>query len=178
MSNSQEHWAVFPEDPRYSASNLGRIKNNVTNRIVEGWVKKTKYNTYKCFRVGNSRTGGKIWHFHYVILSSFVPKPESNYVCDHINRNTMDNRLENLRWVSYSANILNSDRRTLYCFYNGEYFHTFNGWEDAGHYFHRHHKYLQKLNREQGNYRGFHFISAKEYRQMTGYNRFIVSICD
>ena len=47
--------------------------------------------------------------------------------CDHIDRNTMNNNVENLRWVSHSANCKNRTRRKcerdrlLYLVYdNGE----------------------------------------------------------
>lgn len=36
-----------------------------------------------------------------------VPKPDENYQIDHINRNKLDNSIENLRWVTPSENCLN-----------------------------------------------------------------------
>lgn len=51
---------------------------------------------YKCHRV-------------ILILHGFYPG--SKQVADHVNRNTLDNRIENLRWVSLSQN--NSNRIIL-----------------------------------------------------------------
>jgi len=63
-----------------------------------------------------TRTTGKRLYFHctrvpiyQVVLETFVPKPNSlkRLVPDHINRNSMDNRLSNLRWLSLKLNQLN-----------------------------------------------------------------------
>lgn len=35
------------------------------------------------------------------------PKPKANLVCDHINRDRLDNRLSNLRWVERWVNVAN-----------------------------------------------------------------------
>ena len=45
---------------------------------------------------------------HGFVLRSFIPKPSPMYtVCDHINRNTMDPRLINLRWSNPVLNMMN-----------------------------------------------------------------------
>lgn len=45
---------------------------------------------------------------HCIIMELFgPPKPGPEYQIDHINRNRIDNRLENLRWVTPSENCLN-----------------------------------------------------------------------
>lgn len=38
------------------------------------------------------------------------PKPGSEYQIDHINRDSHDNRLENLRWVTAGENMNNQDK--------------------------------------------------------------------
>ena len=44
---------------------------------------------------------------HRIIAQQFIPNP-NNYKCvDHINRDRTDNHIENLRYVSYSENLLN-----------------------------------------------------------------------
>lgn len=45
---------------------------------------------------------------HRLVMELFgAPSPGDDYQIDHINRNTFDNRLENLRWVTRSENCLN-----------------------------------------------------------------------
>lgn len=45
---------------------------------------------------------------HRLLMELFgPPKPGPKYMIDHINRNRLDNRLENLRWVTARENCLN-----------------------------------------------------------------------
>ena len=52
---------------------------------------------------------GDSLHKHVIIAEQFVPNddPEHKTCVDHINHIRTDNRLTNLRWVSYSENALN-----------------------------------------------------------------------
>ena len=169
-----EDWSVFPEDTNYSASNLGRIKNNKTGKILSGHItysKTTPYIYIKC------HPSGKSVGAHYMVLASFIPKPKGVWVCDHINHNTLDNRLENLRWLSVRDNIMNSDYRTIYGFYNGEYVRNFKGWKEVGEF--------TGLNPKTASGRartkiinGWRFMTIKAFRKKSGYNRFVILNCD
>ena len=46
---------------------------------------------------------------HPMVLRHFLPNPWPNYydMCDHINRDSMDSRLDNLRWSNVFLNGLN-----------------------------------------------------------------------
>ena len=45
---------------------------------------------------------------HQIVMECFgPPKPGEKYQIDHINRNKLDNRIENLRWVTPSENCMN-----------------------------------------------------------------------
>ena len=44
----------------------------------------------------------KHFKMHRLIALAFIPNPDNKPCVDHINRNTQDNRIENLRWVNRS----------------------------------------------------------------------------
>ena len=49
---------------------------------------------------------------HHAVLSAWVcPRPEG-YECDHLNGNSLDNRVENLQWVTHQENM--HRRKVLY----------------------------------------------------------------
>ena len=105
-----ENWKVIPDYPKYFVSDLGRVKRF---RIMRTFYT----NGYE--RVGLSDSPNKRSNkmIHVLVLSTFKPNPRPDfYTCvDHINRNTYDNRLINLRWSNGTLNKLNSNARG-FCF--------------------------------------------------------------
>lgn len=95
----------------YQISNAGRIRSyskmrgpvllrpkNLQSRVNKhGYLQKTLVN----------ENGRKTWDIHRLVALTFIPNPENKPCVDHINTNRTDNRVENLRWVTYSENASN-----------------------------------------------------------------------
>lgn len=66
---------------------------------------------------------------HRLVAMTYLPNPEGKEEVDHINKNRMDNRLENLRWVTSAENKANAEfkgskkiRTKIRCVETGEIF--------------------------------------------------------
>jgi len=59
----------------------------------------------------NKRKNLKI---HRLIALHFIDNPNNYQIVDHVNQNRVDNRIENLRWITHSGNNRNSKNRGEY----------------------------------------------------------------
>lgn len=57
----------------------------------------------------NLSKDGKVYtkNIHRLVAEAFIPNPENKNCVDHINTIRTDNRVENLKWVSYTENMNN-----------------------------------------------------------------------
>jgi hypothetical protein len=94
-----EIWKDY--DHRYIVSTEGRVFDTRRMKII------------KPCRIDKGYAGGGIHGygrtFHPMILKTFVPNPWPGYytMCDHINGDRFDPRLENLRWSNINLNGIN-----------------------------------------------------------------------
>lgn len=73
----------------------------------EEFIPKAQYGT-RATRYLRVRVRNKNWRLHQLVMKFFgPPKPGENYEIDHIDRNTQNNNITNLRWVTRQENANN-----------------------------------------------------------------------
>ena len=89
----------------YSVSSEGQVQSHLTGIVLKPAVNHKGY-----LIVQLSLSGSKRNHrIHRLVAEAFIPNPENLPEVDHINGDRQDNRVENLRWVTGSANTRNRE---------------------------------------------------------------------
>jgi hypothetical protein len=88
-----EVWKIVEEFTNYEVSNLGRVKNRKTNRILKSC------NTGGYIIVGlSSNCKIRTFFVHRLVALAFIPNPENKQHVNHIDNNTTNNNVINLEW--------------------------------------------------------------------------------
>ena len=84
---------------KYYVTDEGKLFNKITN---EEFIPVPNKNGYVYITIQYKRV-----KLHRIIAEAFIPNPDNKPQIDHINRNKLDNRVENLRWVTAQENSNN-----------------------------------------------------------------------
>lgn len=89
-------WAPLPRHPGYEVSDEGQVRNACTRHVLATDVSDSGY-----LRVG---IRGKHYRVHRLVLEAFVGPRSRRFEGEHHNDDRLDNRPENLRWVTRRTN--------------------------------------------------------------------------
>ena len=97
----QEYWGDIEEfDGLYQASNLGRIRNKKTERILKCQKNKKGYLVVG-LRKNNTQITRQV---HRLVAKTFIPNPENKPQVNHKDGNKEDCCISNLEWNTNGEN--------------------------------------------------------------------------
>lgn len=98
----KEIWKQIPDFPNYECSNLGRIKNIKTNKILRGTNRQTGYSFIDLYNFEEHKR--KNAQIHRIVALLFVDNPDNKPYVNHIDGNKTNNIYTNLEWCTPQEN--------------------------------------------------------------------------
>ena len=90
------------EGCNYEVSNMGRIRNSETGKVLAGRPTRRKY-----LRVHISVFGKRTdYYIHRLVADAFCERKDGCDVINHIDNNPENNRADNLEWTTQHRNVL------------------------------------------------------------------------
>lgn len=116
----------------YEVSNMGKIRSIKSNKILKGCKEKDGYLLVNLYKNGKK----KMYKVHRLVAFAFVKGYFEGAIVDHINTIKDDNRVINLKWVTYKQNNNNpksiqKKNKRVVCVETGQ---IFNSMKEAGEY--------------------------------------------
>lgn len=108
--NDTEQWKIFyynNKPTNYKISSYGKVYNTKTNKMVEGTYKHNEYHTVQIILEDKPTT----IPMHRLVAETFLPNPNNYKIVNHIDRNKINNHVDNLRWASAKTNANNVGER-------------------------------------------------------------------
>ena len=96
------------EDYNYTININGEVTNIKTNKVLKQYINQRRV-------LVELWKNNKKKHFlvHRLIAKAFIPNPDNKPQINHINGNSLDNRIENLEWVTDSENKYHAYQNNL-----------------------------------------------------------------
>lgn len=102
----EEIWKELDDLPNYEISNMGRLRNKNTLRILKTRVSKLGYE-----HITITYGGEKYFRaIHRLVAKAFLINPDNKPEVNHIDENKLNNHVSNLEWMTKSENINHGTR--------------------------------------------------------------------
>ena len=125
-----EIWKPIPDFPEYEISNYGRVRSYWhkpmkgsggrpiiigTPTIITPVITSTNRSKQGYFFIPLRKDGKRCnCYIHRLVLLSFIGPAPKGYVCCHNDNNSLNNKLENLRWDTPKNNALDRHKNDVY----------------------------------------------------------------
>lgn len=100
------------KDTKFHVSMNGRVYSEILDNEGRTCLKELKQhprgNDYRSVNLY-----GKLLLVHRLVLLTFAPQEDETLECDHIDGNTTNNHLSNLRWVTHAENNRNKHKKYI-----------------------------------------------------------------
>lgn len=107
----KEIWVpVIEFEELYEVSNLGRVRNIKTKRIKKDYLGNCGYKTVALSK--KSKTYIKL--LHKLVIESFIGNNDTTLTVNHKDHNKMNNKLENLEYMTHKMNIQDAWKNGIY----------------------------------------------------------------
>lgn len=90
----------------YEVSNLGKVRNIKSGRILKPFLHKNGYLTHQLSEHNKRKT----LLLHRIIATAFIDNPDEKPCVNHIDENKLNNDLSNLEWCTERENIIHGTR--------------------------------------------------------------------
>ena len=97
----KEIWKIINGFNNYEISNLGRVKNVSTGRVLKGVDNGWGYLQVNLFKAGK----GYMRKIHRLVATAFIENPEKLGEVNHRDEDKANNAVSNLEWCSHEYNI-------------------------------------------------------------------------
>ena len=93
---------------KYEVSNLGRVRNIKSGRILKPFLTKNGYLMHLLYE--NNKHKQKHLYLHRIIATAFIDNPGEKTQVNHIDENKLNNDLSNLEWCTERENAVHGTR--------------------------------------------------------------------
>lgn len=102
---------------RLEVSNLGNLRNIKTGHMYKLHINKNGY--FQCCISLGSRDSKMIFKVHKAVAETFVPNLNNKPYVNHIDGNKLNNKYDNLEWVTPRENMVHAHKNRLITVYKG-----------------------------------------------------------